>query len=829
MQKKILRYTLSMMLIMVLLSINNITNAQENLSIRNGYLNKPGLSILVFNDNYTEGHQGGIQIIQHENRVAANGDLRLEATPGQWQAFSQTDNISLDSLNQQIVVSLSFPNERAKSRYFNRIEYPDLEFSYQVSVTADISGNSFRICVDLETALPKEWIGKVGFNLELFPGNLFGKSFLMDNSTGQFPRQFNGPMLKDHNGQLETAPMAKGQTLVIAPEFDKFRMTIKSHSGDLELLDGRAHHNNGWFIVRSLVPAGASKNAIEWTVTPNVIPSWSYQPVIHINQLGYHSAGSKKAIVECDIRDTAGPRISLEQILPSGETKPVQDEIPDEWGVFGRYRYYIYDFSEIRREGIYRLVYQNATSEYFRIAPTIYDDNVWQPTLSYFLPVQMCHMRINDRYKVWHGLCHLDDARMAPINTLHFDGYYQGDSTLSDYRSGEHVPGLNRGGWHDAGDYDLRVESQAGTMYALTLIYEAFGPDYDETFIDQQGNLVELHQPDGKPDILQQIEHGAISIVSGYRQLGRLYRGIICPDLRQYVLLGDGSTMTNNIPYYKNPEHMPDGFENIPDDRWVFTEENPRRELQVASQLAASARALKGFNDTLSTACLEIARELWVKNRETDDAANQVNALVELYLTTEEAPDLDEIIRLREEIWNHMSETAWSVSRIMNRIDNPEFVRGYRIALQKYLYELKEEASMNPFGLPYTPRTWGAGWGIQHFAVGQYYLYKNLGINQSKEFVLKALDFILGIHPGSNTASFVSGVGANSAIVAYGINRDDWSYIPGGVISGTAIVKPDFPELKEWPYLWQQTEYMVSGAASGYMFLLLAAKEFLEE
>lgn len=31
------------------------------------------------------------------------------------------------------------------------------------------------------------------------------------------------------------------------------------------------------------------------------------------------------------------------------------------------------------------------------------------------------------------------------------------------------------------------------------------------------------------------------------------------------------------------------------------------------------------------------------------------------------------------------------------------------------------------------------------------------------------------------------------ATVAYGLNRADWSYIPGGVISGTAMIRPDFP------------------------------------
>jgi len=100
---------------------------------------------------------------------------------------------------------------------------------------------------------------------------------------------------------------------------------------------------------------------------------------------------------------------------------------------------------------------------------------------------------------------------MAPTNYNHFDGYAQGASTLTKYQPGEHVPGLDRGGWHDAGDFDLRVESQADTIYGLALAYEAFHPDYDNTSIDQTQRVVEIQKPDGKPDILQQLEHGALS------------------------------------------------------------------------------------------------------------------------------------------------------------------------------------------------------------------------------------------------------------------------------------------------------------------------------
>jgi hypothetical protein len=39
---------------------------------------------------------------------------------------------------------------------------------------------------------------------------------------------------------------------------------------------------------------------------------------------------------------------------------------------------------------------------------------------------------------------------------------------------------------------------------------------------------------------------------------------------------------------------------------------------------------------------------------------------------------------------------------------------------------------------------------------------------------------------------------------------------------------PNFPELKEWPYFWQQTEYVMGGEVTNSMFLVLVAKEVLK-
>ena len=53
----------------------------------------------------------------------------------------------------------------------------------------------------------------------------------------------------------------------------------------LELLDGRERHSNGWFVVRSAVPAGATREAVEWRVAPSALPGFRAAPVVQVSQV----------------------------------------------------------------------------------------------------------------------------------------------------------------------------------------------------------------------------------------------------------------------------------------------------------------------------------------------------------------------------------------------------------------------------------------------------------------------------------------------------------------------------------------------------------------
>lgn len=795
------------------------------------YFARGGVDVMAFSDFYPDGHQGGVSIVQQGVRVASNGDIRLDSTPGQWSPIPKQVEREVDRAAGEIRTSLVYPDPDRNRKGFNPIEYPDLELSYVVRVRAD--GDAVRVVVDFDKPVPLAWAGHIGFNLELYPGELFGHSWYLGGRSGVFPRQPNGPVQRAPNGRTEAVPQATGPRLVVAPESPAQRLTIESRTGDLQLFDGRVQYNNGWFVVRSLARPGATRGAIEWVIRPYAVPGWRSRPVVQVSQVGYHPLERKVAVIELDPRDSVSGVARLARVGEDGVLEPVLTARPAPWtGEFLRYRYAHFDFSAVTRPGVYVVDYRGTRTAPFRIAEDVFRRDVWQPTLDYFLPVQMCHMRVEDHYRVWHGVDHLDDARMAPTDHNHFDGYAQGPSTLTRFKGGESVPGLNAGGWHDAGDDDLRIESQADEVWILAAMYELFHLDYDATTIDEEHRQVFIHQPDLKPDVLQQVEHGLATILGGYRALGRLYRGIIVPTMPQYTLIGDIANSTDNLAYdgALAPDARTVTHSGKPDDRWVFTEQNPGHEYTGIAALASASRVLAPSNPSLASETLAAAEDLWRQPRDTAAGfVEKVEAATELLITTRKPEYRDFLLAHRAPIVAQIGRVGWTVGRALPLVGDSAFTREVRAAVARDFAGTVEAQKRNPYGVPYQPHIWGAGWDIQRFGVQQYFLHRAFPDLVGTEYMLNALNFVLGVHPGSNTASFASGVGARSMTTAYGYNRADWSYIPGGVVSGTALIRPDFPELKDFPWLWQQAEYVMGGGATHFMFLVLAADQVLGE
>lgn len=121
----------------------------------------------------------------------------------------------------------------------------------------------------------------------------------MDETTGYFPVYPGG--LKEISDKVAPVALAKGNQLTLAPEDNLRRVQIQSNS-QLELYDGRGKAQNGWFVVRSLLPADKTGSVLEWTLTVHR-KNWLREPVIGYSQVGYHPAQNKIAVIELDKND----------------------------------------------------------------------------------------------------------------------------------------------------------------------------------------------------------------------------------------------------------------------------------------------------------------------------------------------------------------------------------------------------------------------------------------------------------------------------------------------------------------------------------------------
>lgn len=818
-----------------------------------GWFEKQGAGVMVFDDVYPEGHQGGITVVTAGQRRAACGDIRFEATPGQWQGLPKVKSRRVDEESNTITVELAYPDSIKHQTGFNPMLYADFAFGYRIQVKGEPDG--VVVTVDIDRPVPETFAGKLGFNLELVPSTLFGQPWLMDEVPGMFPHQAMGPTLSqpsntEHLGDyfvpewrhprfpgrtfkqtkarldylihdkhvynpmvaddIISQPMAEGRTFVLNPHDETGKVVIESQLGTLKLYDGRMNHNNGWFVLRSEFKAGDWGTVAKWVIRPAANPAWRYRPVVQTSQVGYHPQQPKQAVIELDSRDEVTEAVRLYRITGQGK-ELVKEDAGQQWGRFRRYNYLVFDFTEIQTEGLYQVEYAGSSSVPFRIAADVWQKGVWQAEIEYFLPVQMCHVRVNEKYRVWHDLCHEDDARMAPLDFNHLDGYIQGPSTLCKYQPGDLVPGLNIGGWHDAGDYDLRIESQSVQAYLLALEVENLQAYWDETTIDFDRRVVEIHQPDGKNDFLQQVENGALTIVAGWKAFGRLYRGIVCPTVRQYVHLGDAAAHTDHQT-------------GTGDDRWVFTEENPSREMQVAAYLAAISRVLKGYNDPLSKECLEIAETLYSTTPAEGERMTSVklHAAVELFLATSKEEYSAFVLSQTRYICSHIQQTGWYIGRFDQKAGDRKFSKAVRAALPEVKEMYDRFLTSTPYGVASDRGNRSSGsWEPQRDGFVYCMLHESYPDLFDTAYISRCVQFFLGMHPGQRRSSFVAGVGSETVRAAYGGNRADFSYIPGSVTPGTNLIRPDLPELLEYPFIWQQGEFCIDGHNTWFTYMAM--------
>jgi hypothetical protein len=802
--------------------------------------------VLVFTNEYNglffDEKTAGLEMVQHGVRTATGGAIRLTPTPEQWDQIPKLVDRKVDKATSTIVATL---------------RYEAFDFDSRLVVSPD--GSGFKVVVSVDKPVPAALEGRAGLNLEFRPSQYWEHTYLVDGKPGIFPRYAAGPTaslpaekkirqfegfstfdLHGHAEYVETLPFATGKALVMAPEDPERRVTIRAVTGELSLFDGRNLAQNGWYVVRTLLATGTTGTVAEWHVEPHAIPGWTRTPVIGFSQVGYHPSQPKRAVIELDANDAPLATASLLEVRPDGSEVEKLKAKAEPWGQYLRYNYVVADFSSVKDPGLYRIQYGTQKTGAFPIAADVYE-RVWHPTLDVFFPVQMDHMFVNEAYRVWHGAPHLDDARQAPLGEQHFDGYRTGDSTNSPYQPGERIPGLAVGGWFDAGDFDIQGGSHAATVASLAATWETFHPQHDQTLVDQRLRFVDIHRPDGKPDVLQQIEQGALQLAAQYRTIGRLVRGIVDGELHRYHHLGDASTQTDNLLY--DPSLKPfetDGNRSgTPDDRWVYVDPTPGSNYAGIGALAAASRALVGFNDALATECLALAKKAYAEERARPPAPPsptggfpgfgplaELSATAQLMAATKERPYVD---RFNELVWPALDRNAgFALQTAVRAIPamDAAYAAKLRPYVEKYKLELDGMLKQNPYGVPIATGGWAGSAQVIGWATTNYYLNKAYPDLVGTGLVTRGLDYVFGTHPAHNY-SLVSAVGNRSKHVAYGNNRADFTFIAGGIVPGVLVLKPDYPEnMDDWPFLWGENEYVI-GIGASYIFLANAAQELL--
>ncbi len=783
------------------------------------YFEGPGFSFHPFHNDYKIGFQGGLQMIQNGERLLDSGDLYLEPKPGQ-------PPVVLRALRRVV--------EGGAATVYG--EVADWNTGYRLICRTDGS----RMLITLALDKPLDWsrLQQAGFRISLYLGAYLSKSYQGDNGNGLFPQQYAGqPVL-----------LSGAKRIRVAQEDPLVSFLLAREGGTLTLSDNRRFSPQPWFSVFAPIEAGSDETQVRIVITPSILPEWRKAPVIGVSQVGYHPRQEKRAVLELDPRGSASGQVSIYRLEVEGERRLVKSGPAKPWGRFLRMQYAVFDFTDVREQGLYVAEYGGHSAGPFRIAADVYRQ-AWEPALTHFLPIQMCKVAVREGNRVWHGACHLDDARQAPAGRRHIDSYHQGERETR-FADLEHIPGLDWGGWHDAGDTDLPSGSIAATTLALALAQEEFRPELDRTAVRRTTREVLLHTPDGRSDLLQQVQFGAESLLASFRVAGHIFPGVVESTSRQYLNLGDAVNVTDNLACASaSPEC---------DDRWAFTNRHTGLQYQSAQTLAAAHRVLRDFEPALAAECLAAAKKLFEFEQTHPPVyplaadylrpdggfrSQEIAAAAELLLTTGEAVYRDRLLALLPQIRSMTAQQfgsgpGWVLARAMGHIDDKNFRSALAEQARQWATWSRQLDTANPYGVPFpsgigshegtrSAPVWGFGWGFQTGAMHHYYFHKHLPEVFTADRVLAVVNYVLGVHPANNE-SYVSGVGARSPLMAYGTNRAEWSHIPGGVISGVSLVRPDFLELKRFPFLWYQTEYVIHGAAT-YIFGVLAAQKILGE
>lgn len=333
------------------------------------------------------------------------------------------------------------------------------------------------------------------------------------------------------------------------------------------------------------------------------------QPTLFVDQVGYEYGDPLRFIVATQVYPHEGSNsfvLSSEKRADrTGALRPLGrcvGENDSDWG-----RYYFEGTIRDVEPGSYRLDVSlgGQTASVSGIEVGVKRRLQATGELAYrFYSVQRCGGEVPG----WHGLCHMDDARLP-------------DGTRVDVT----------GGYHNAGDFHKHMfDNTPASVYGMVSAYERYKEFYDA--IDRDAS--------GRADLLEEVVWGADWL-----------RKMVDPRTGRIWM-----NVTNDIDYYGSPENETDGISGTEDDRLIGTDDPTDLGAFTIAAWAVLARYVQDAR------YLESAEKLWAVYEDRilqGYNPRHVFTAIELYRTTRNERYRTAADRLTEKLFALQNGDGW--------------------------------------------------------------------------------------------------------------------------------------------------------------------------
>ena len=359
--------------------------------------------------------------------------------------------------------------------------------------------------------------------------------------------------------------------------------------------------------------------------------------------------------------------------------------------------------------------------------------------------------------------------------------------------------------------------------------------NYDDLSVewdDATGGLVEMHRPDGIPDVVQQCIHGSKQLLAEYECLGGTGGTMEVRTLRQYTHLGDPSSDTDGWIYDSTlaegevVERDGKVYSGVPDDRYFLTSggggsfsaglsQNIVNSFAGTAYMAVAYPATQEYAQHLFNVCIDRWKASnWSSNWDTvvqfalaSDAFEKAGVAYDDQDTLSAAYFkglLDGLVDANMNVGSHINLLA-----LKNLLTEEQWAQvGESVAA------VNVTENTQPYGVNFTS---GSGWGASPNTYSGVrnisFMYYHFPLKKFEQNILRSVNYLLGRHPATNS-SWISGVGTKSMLHPYNSNRAEESYIPGSILPGHITFSDYVESMDDFNFLWFENESIINYQSS---------------